>query len=374
MGHAVLRDDVLDHVACRHYTGSGCQQRLDFRLAFRGHRRHGDEGLAALGERASVHEVVLAADARDDAYADRIGADLSREVDLHGRVDGHDLRILTDAERIVGPRHILQHQILAVIHVVVQAARPEGQRRHRDPGHDDLLRVVDHAALQQRQYAVGHRFGMESEVFVIFQRSQHGIRDSADADLQRGAVGDHLGDVAPDAELGLGRHGRRNLDQRRIDLHGCGEARRVDDGIAVGEGHGTVDLCDDDPGALHGRNRQVGRDAERAVTFGIRGRNVDQCHVQWNRAVAEQPRDLAQEGRNRLSVSVGEPAADVVGDEEAVDEERFAEFGTAVGSVVSPHGEGRVELHAVQLPAAFGQGGNQHFGNRRAALNVDALA
>ena len=120
--HAVFGDDVLDHVARRDDTRSGRQQRLDLRFASGRGRGDGDEGLAPFGQRPAVHEVVLAAYARDDAFADRIGAHLPREVHLHGRVDGHDPGVLPDAERIVGPRHVLHHQILAVVHIVVQPA------------------------------------------------------------------------------------------------------------------------------------------------------------------------------------------------------------------------------------------------------------
>ena len=137
--HAVFGDDVLDHVARRDDARAGRQQRLDLRFALGCGRRDGDKGLAPFGQRSAVHEVVLAAHARDDAFADRIGAHLPREVHLDGRVDGHDARVLPDAEWVVGPRHVLHHQILAVVHVVVQPARPEGQRGHRHAGHHRLL-------------------------------------------------------------------------------------------------------------------------------------------------------------------------------------------------------------------------------------------
>ena len=147
----------------------------------------------------------------------------------------------------------------------------------------------------------------------------------------------------------------------------------MDHGVAVGVGHRPVDLRDDGLGALHGGNRQIGRDAERAVAFGVGRRDVDECDVERQRAVAEQRGDFAQEGRNGLSVAVGQPPADVVGDEQAVDEERLLVFGAAVGGVEGSHGEGRIDRHMLQFAAPFGHCGHERFGDRGAALNVDAV-
>ena len=197
---------------------------------------------------------------------------------------------------------------------------------------------------------------MEPQVLVVAEGPQHGVGDASDADLERGSVGDQFGDVTADFEFGFGGHGRRDLHQRGIDLHGRGEARGVDHGVAVGVGHRLVDLCDDGLGALHGRDRQIGRDAERAVALGVGRRDVDEREVEGQRAVAEQPRNLAQKGRDRLSVAVGQPAADVVGHEKAVHEERIAVFGTAVGCLEGSHGEGRVDLHAPEFRATSASG------------------
>ena len=316
---------------------------------------------------------MLAAHARDDAHSDRVGAHLPREVHLHGRIDGHDLRVLPDAERVVGPCHVLHHEVFAVVHVVIQPARAEGQRGHRHAGHHRFLRVVDHAAFQQRQHAVGHRLGVQSQMPVAAEGRQYGVRNAAHADLQRRPVGNQFGDVAADFPFRFARHGRRDLHQRRIDLHGRRQARGVDHGVAVGVGHRLVDLRDDGLGALHGGNRQIGRDAERAVAFGVGRRDVDEREVEGQRAVAEQRGDFAQEGRNGLSVAVGQPPADVVGDEQAVDEERLLVFGAAVGGVEGSHGEGRIDRHMLQFAAPFGHCGHERFGDRGAALNVDAV-
>ena len=204
------------------------------------------------------------------------------------------------------------------------------------------------------------------------ERGQHGVGDPAHADLQRRPVGDQFGDVVADPAFDVGGGCRGHLDQRVVDLDGRGDAREVDHGVAVGERHGRVDLRDDCPGAFHGRNGQVGRDAERAVALLVGAREVEDCHVDGQRPVAEQPWDFAQEGRGRLSVALGQPAADVIGHEQAVDQERILVFGAAIGGVCPPDGESGVERDIGELGGTVGHGTDEYFGDRGAALNVDA--
>ena len=204
------------------------------------------------------------------------------------------------------------------------------------------------------------------------ERRQHGVGDASHANLERRSVGNHLGDVVADAPLGIARHGRRHLDQRVVDLDGGGQLRDVNHGVAVGEGHCLVDLADERVGALGGRDGQVGRDSERAVALLVGLREVEQRHVDRQRSVAEHGGNFAQEGGDALSVALGEPAADVVGHEEAVDQEALPVLGLAVGGVEGTHGEGRVDLHVGELPGAVGHGADQRFGNRGAPLDVDA--
>ena len=122
----------------------------------------------------------------------------------------------------------------------------------------------------------------------------------------------------------------------------------------------------------HSTAETAGRDAERAVALLVGAREVEDCHVDGQRPVAEQPRDFTQEGRDRLSVALGQPAADVIGHEQAVDQERILVFGAAIGGVCPPDGESGVERDIGELGGAVGHGADEHFGDRGAALNVDA--
>ena len=123
LGDAVLRDDVLDHVSGSHDSCTLSEDRLDLRDTLLRHGWDGYECLAAFGEGTTVHEVMLAADTRDDTCADRVRTHLTCEINLYCRVYGHDLWILSYAERSIGPCHILKHQVFTIVHIFIQTLR-----------------------------------------------------------------------------------------------------------------------------------------------------------------------------------------------------------------------------------------------------------
>ena len=340
VGRTVLRDDVLCLETGGHHAGAGRQQGLDLGVSLRGGRGERDEGFTAFGEGAAVHEVVLSAYARVDHRADRVGADLARQIDLQRRIDGHDLRILADAERVVRPCHVLHDQVFVVVHVFVKPLRAESQRREVLARKHLLLRVVDHTAPNQGYYPVGECFGVESQVFMIAQGREYRVGDAAHADLEGRTVGNQLGDVAADLAVDFAGLGGRKLHQRFIDFDGGREFRDVDQRIAVGERHVGVDLGDNDLRTFGGRNREVGRGAEAAIAVRIGARTVQQRYVDRDDPLAEKPRDLAQKSRDGLSVPLSDPVAHGVRHEEAIYEETVFVFGLAVGRFLPSDGEG----------------------------------
>ena len=90
----VLGNEPVDVVARRDDACAGRQYGGDLRDALVGHRRHGDDGLAALRQRCAVYEVDLAADARIELRAQRVGAYLAGNVDLQRRIDGRHAVVL----------------------------------------------------------------------------------------------------------------------------------------------------------------------------------------------------------------------------------------------------------------------------------------
>jgi hypothetical protein len=100
----------------------------DARLAVGGGGGEGDDGLAALGERGGADEVHLAAHARVELVADRVGAHLPGEVHLHGAVDGGDLGVAPDDLDVVHVGHVEHGHLRVVVEEVVEAP---GARRRR---------------------------------------------------------------------------------------------------------------------------------------------------------------------------------------------------------------------------------------------------
>ena len=80
---------------------------------------------------------------------------------------------------------------------------------------------------------------------AVAERGEHGVGDPADADLQRGAVGDQRARPArPIARVDLVERLGRALGQRRVDRHQPGDAVDVEERVAERARHLRVDLGD----------------------------------------------------------------------------------------------------------------------------------
>ena len=95
-----------------------------------GRRGQRDDRPALTGERGAADEVHLAADARVEPLADRIGDDLAGEVDLDRGVDGDHPLEGPDHVGVVGEvdRPHLDHRV--VVDEVVQPLRAHDEGRH----------------------------------------------------------------------------------------------------------------------------------------------------------------------------------------------------------------------------------------------------
>ena len=106
-----------------------------------------------------------------------------------------------------------------------------------------VLRVSGHhALLDEVDDAVGEQLRVDAEVAVIAERGEDGVRDRADADLERRAVGDPLDDPLGDRLVTLVRHGGRDLDERLVALAPAEQLGGVDLVEALGARHPVVDL------------------------------------------------------------------------------------------------------------------------------------
>ena len=81
--------------------------------------------------------------------------------------------------------------------------------RAQPEAHDDLVRMQrlsrprNHAALDERNQAVGDNLAVDAEILAIVQIAQNRVRNPANADLERVAVFNQVGDVPGDRVLGF---------------------------------------------------------------------------------------------------------------------------------------------------------------------------
>ena len=371
---AVLGCDELCLEARRDDAGTGGKVRDDLALALGRAGREGDEGPAAFGEGAAVHEIVLAADAREDHVADGVGADLAGEIHLDGGIDGAGARILRDEERIVGVGDVEELHGRIVVDVSVHILRADGEGRDADAGMDFLERIVDDALLDQADHAVGHRLGVEAEVLVVLDPVEDGVGDAADADLEAGAVRNLAGDVGAD-----GRLDGRGLAEGHRERGDVAEDRRrnlalVDEAVAVEIGDVGAHQGDDVTGHLRGGNGDVGGDAEAAVAVLVGQGAGDERHIDGEFPAAEQGRHLAEEGGGHRAVTGGHVGALVGADEDGVHEERILVLRLAEGRGILVDVESGGDGHVAEFGVTAGEGFLQKNGDGGAALAGNGVA
>ena len=272
VGHAVFGDDVVDVGAVGDDAGALGEGGDDARdgVAFGG-GGHGDDGLAAAAASGAAHEVDLSAEAGVELGAERVGADLSGEVDLESDVDGDHLVVACDEEGVVDVFGGVELEEGVVVDVVVELACAHGEGGDDLVSADGLLGAGDGAALDEVDDPVAEHLGVDAEVFLVFEELGDGLGDVSDAALDGGAVFDEAGDVGADlAEavvdgVGGGFEDGLGLLDEDIDLVD------VEVAVAVGAGHLVVDLCDDVLGVERGGADDVDGDAERAEAARVGG-------------------------------------------------------------------------------------------------------
>jgi hypothetical protein len=109
--------------------------------------------------------------------------------------------VLAGQVGVVGEVHRVHLERRVAVHELVELLRAEAKVASILPGMVVLLAVGDRAGLDQRQDAVADHFGVDAEVALVGQLHHHRVGNAAVADLQRGAVVDHVGDVLADGLL-----------------------------------------------------------------------------------------------------------------------------------------------------------------------------
>ena len=148
---------------------------------------------------------------------------------------------------------------------------------------------------------------------MVAQGADGGGGDRADADLDRGSVGDALGDHVADHAVLVPHLGRRHLEQRVVGLDPSGDLGDVDLVLAAGAGHLRVALQEerrlpDEAGHVVG----VQAEREPPVAIGHRGRGH---HQRARGHVVEDVRHLREVGGGEVDATLGEAGPGDVGEE-----------------------------------------------------------
>ena len=87
------------------------------------------------------------------------------------------------------------------VHELVQFLGAECEGGENFAGVVVFFAIGHNTGFDQRHDAVAEHFGMDAEVTLVGQLHDHCVRNAAVADLQRGTVRDHVGDVFADGFL-----------------------------------------------------------------------------------------------------------------------------------------------------------------------------
>ena len=180
------------------------------------------------GERA------LPADRPDVAAGRRLAVDLAGEVDLDRRVDGVQR---SERGRARGASWVYvdrpHRQRRVVVGPVVEAGRAEQRAGHADAGVDLLALVRDDAGLDEVDEGVADEAGVDAEVAAVVEAGEHGVGRAADAELDRGAVGDRASATCAAMTSSSGSGARRStVDQRAVVVDDGREPIGGHDGVA----------------------------------------------------------------------------------------------------------------------------------------------
>ena len=119
---------------------------------------------------------------------------------------------------------------------VVQKTGAHQHRRDRDPLVDLLVPVVDDAGFDQIGDPVADRAGMQAEPALAAEGARHRLRDLADAELDRGPVGNQARDMHRDRLFDRADRPRRHLQHRMRGRHQDVDQARLDQRVALGPG------------------------------------------------------------------------------------------------------------------------------------------
>ena len=188
---------------------------------------------------------MLTTHAREDALTDRVGANLTCEINLNSRVYSHHLGVLTDILWVVCPCHVADNNVAVTIEVVVETLATEAETCYRLTWVYLLQRVVDDTLLDEGHHAICHRLSVETEVLVTLECVEHSVGNTTYTNLKCCTVRNLASDVVTDSALHLVGHHGRHLNKRLITAHHSVNLRHVDYGVTECARHVLIDLRND---------------------------------------------------------------------------------------------------------------------------------
>ena len=322
----------MDVVTGRYDTCTIQQRGADLRDTLVGNRRHCDDGLTALRERCTIDEVHLATYARPELRTERVGANLTRQIDLQGRVDGRYTVVLGNHIGVVRVTHVHHQHARVVVDEVIHLLRTHQEGRNHLTLVDILGLTVDNALLYERQHAVGEHLGVDTQVLVVAQLGQYGVGNGTDTHLQRSTILNQGGTVLTNGGLHLVGSREVSLHQRRIVLAPDVDLLHRNHRLTKGTGNILVHYGNHIVGALHSGQRSINRRTKRYIAVLIGGRYLNHSHIAGNGTATIQTLRLAQEDGNVIGVARLGYLAHVTTHEERIQLEDALELRIGIGS------------------------------------------
>jgi hypothetical protein len=301
-------------------------------------------------------------DATVELAVEALGADLSGEVDQEGLGHrhhpwraGNDDRVADVVDRVEGKAGI-------VVDEVVEPARAHREAGHDRPGYD--------ARRDEVRHRLRDHVRMDRELASVGQVSQHLIRDTAQADLERRAIVDEPSDVPCNLLCHVVRRLVQVLDHRGVDLDEAVDAADGNPAVSTGPRHRWVDLGNDRAGSKSSRVGHVhgGPEAARAVRVGRS--DLHQRDVERHPAASDQPGHVGERQWQVLDGAGVEQGLDVTADVEhavpVVGRRRFAD--------ADPVGEEMHQLDALRRPVELLERLNEGSRRRARAPDEDSVA
>ena len=177
-----------------------------------------------------------------------------------------------------------------------------------------------------------------------------------------------------DPDFRLGGRGRRHFNQGCFGAYAGIDAREMDHRVAIREGHIGVDLRDNAVGTFDSRASHVAGDAEAYIPLLIGERAIKQGNIDRPIILTDESRHLAEETGGGGSITLIDPIAERIINEERIDIEGILILGAAKRGLATADAEACIDGYILEFGATIGEGKFEFFGGGGRALEIDKIA